>query len=66
MDRLSIFGNNITTVNVTESSTSNLQTELEEITRELKLTRKGHEEWTWGEEVLDADLEVVELEDVDL
>jgi len=64
MDRLSIFPNAMTSVSIAESEViTTLQDELSDVKRELQLTRKGHEAWTWGEEVEDS--EDIDLEDVE-
>lgn len=65
MDRLSIFSVKEETKLVSDENNSldTLMDKLAEIKRELNLTRKGHEEWTWGEDVEgseDIDLEEIE------
>jgi len=55
MDKLTIFGNNISAEETTQANSDEI---LEKILNELKLTRRGHEEWDWEHEVEeDIDLE---------
>ena len=66
MDRLTIFPQATSEVSFkTEESNTidTVVTRLKDVERELKLTRKGHEAWTWGDEVEDS--EDIDLEDME-
>ena len=62
MDKLSIFTSGISEV-TTENSLDNVVEGLISVLRELRLTRKGHEEWDWGDEVEDSEIDLEELDE---
>ena len=67
MDKLSIFGGHDISgeVSITSEENNSLDsviTALENTLRELRLTRLGHEEWSWGQAVEDSS--DIDLEDI--
>ena len=52
MGNLSIFGPAVNEVSIKSNSTTDTVVDgLENLLTELELTRQGHEEWLWGDEV---------------
>ena len=64
MDRLSIFApmGEVSLKSEENNTIDTIADKLADVERELKITRKGHEEWTWGEEVEDSDIDLEEVE----
>ena len=66
MDRLSRFPQAVSEVSLASEDNNTFDTMIDEISdmaRELKLTRKGHEVWNWGDFVEDS--EEVDLDDIE-
>ena len=66
MDKLSIFPSGTSDVRLETKESNTIDTVVEglgDITRELKLTRKGNEAFIYGEDVEDS--EEIDLEDIE-
>jgi len=67
VDKLSIFSKGTITGTVTISSAGgntldDVISRLDNAVNELRLTRAGHEEWTWGDVVEDSEIQLEELD----
>ena len=68
MDKLTVFDRSTSSGTTKETIKTIIKEDnelLEEILEELRLTRKGHEEWTWGEDVKDSDIDLEDIEEVE-
>ena len=64
MDDLTIFKTPSTQVNIESEEDYTLDTvvgELKDVVRELKLTRAGHQEYDWGEDIEDGEIDLTDI-----